>query len=130
METRLTLARGLVTIAMMACISATAKDHATTLLPRHVGTPTSQLLDALRSAMTDILRDPYSAVISDTYTVYTSKSIDDPILCGAINAKNLHGAYVGKVSFAFVGGSTKGGAGSLYLATDDARWVAALCRRL
>jgi hypothetical protein len=64
--------------------------------------PDKALLAKATKAITDQLKDPYSAKIEG---VYLSANPGTPIVCGTVNAKNEFGAYTGRKPFYYFASS-------------------------
>lgn len=58
---------------------------------------------AIRAAVGEKLKDPYSAVLSDMArrTVPNAKGVPTDVVCGLVNAKNSFGGYVGPRPFVY-----------------------------
>ena len=67
--------------------------------------PTEAMVDRAKKNIGAMLRDPYTA----RYTIfYATKrpNGEDTAICGAVNAKNMYGGYVGDRNFYYVEGAS------------------------
>lgn len=84
---------------------------------------------AAKKAVSDTLKDPYSAVFDGIFgTSISPSSAKATVICGTVNAKNSYGGFTGSKKFALIGGNTYLWSDvSSGFATADNEFITALC---
>ena len=63
--------------------------------------------ESVKKAVSETLKDPYSAVFTGIYgTSINPNSDGSTVYCGTVNAKNAYGGYTGAKKFALILGNT------------------------